>query len=496
MTENANPSLEQPWTRPAGEVARALDVTPEQGLAAREVRRRRRKHGPNRLRSAQSTSAWKILLDQFKSLLVLLLAVAAILSSVFGEWIEGLAIGAVILINAAIGFFTELRAVRSMEALQRMGSVSARVRRDGQVQEIPAEKLVPGDLVVLQGGDVVTADLRLVEASKLQADESALTGESVPVGKQVEPLDGEVPLAERASMVFKGTAITRGAGEGIVVSTGMDTELGHISSLVEEAEEERTPLEKRLNRLGHKLIGVTLVIAVVVAVSGILAGREIVVMLETAIALAVATVPEGLPIVATIALARGMRRMARRNALINRLSAVETLGATNVICTDKTGTLTENQMTVVELVLSSGSVSVGGEGLDVEGKFSRDGHRLDPTDQEILQRLLQVGVLCNNAELHQNGSGDGNQAVGDPVEIALLVAGAKAGMARHRLLEDRPEVREVAFDPDVKMMATFHREDGRFRIAVKGAPEAILRACARILTPEGEKELNNEERQR
>ncbi|MGD8623920.1 MAG: cation-transporting P-type ATPase [Anaerolineae bacterium] len=498
MTENANPSLEQPWTRPAGEVARALDVTPEQGLAAREVRRRRRKHGPNRLRSAQSTSAWKILLDQFKSLLVLLLAVAAILSSVFGEWIEGLAIGAVILINAAIGFFTELRAVRSMEALQRMGSVSARVRRDGQVQEIPAEKLVPGDLVVLQGGDVVTADLRLVEASKLQADESALTGESVPVGKQVEPLDGEIPLAERASMVFKGTAITRGAGEGIVVSTGMDTELGHISSLVEEAEEERTPLEKRLNRLGHKLIGVTLVIAVVVAVSGILAGREIVVMLETAIALAVATVPEGLPIVATIALARGMRRMARRNALINRLSAVETLGATNVICTDKTGTLTENQMTVVELVLSSGSVSVGGEGLDVEGKFSRDGHRLDPTDQEILQRLLQVGVLCNNAELHQNGSGDGNQAVGDPVEIALLVAGAKAGMARHRLLEDRPEVREVAFDPDVKMMATFHRhrEDGRFRIAVKGAPEAILRACARILTPEGEKELNNEERQR
>jgi Ca2+-transporting ATPase len=346
-----------------------------------------------------------------------------------------------------------------------------------------------------------------VKASKLQADESALTGESVPVTKQVDLLDEEAPLAERADMVFKGTAITRGAGEGIVVTTGMDTELGHISSLVQEAEQEVTPLEKRLNTLGQRLVWITLAIAAVVTGAGILVGKEVLLMIETGIALAVATVPEGLPIVATIALARGMQRMARRNALINRLSAVETLGATNVICTDKTGTLTENQMTVVEIALASGEVEVGGEGLKIDGQFIRDGQSLDPAEHGVLRRALQVGVLCNNAELSPSlleegigGQAQDGAAVGEPLEVALLVAGAKAGMRRDELLEDLPEIREVAFDPDVKMMATFHRRDGvgqdsdgGLRVAVKGAAQAVLDASSRILTPDGERQLQADE---
>jgi Ca2+-transporting ATPase len=491
--DNPSPPPQEPWSKPAKEVIQDLDVNPGQGLGSQEVEERRRQVGPNRLRSAESTSAWQILVEQFKSLLVGLLAIAAVASVIFGEVVEGIAIGAVILINAAIGFFTELRAVRSMEALQRMGSVSAKVRRDSQVQEISAEKLVPGDIVVLEGGDVITADLRLTEASKLQADESALTGESVPVSKQIEPLEADAPLAERASMAYKGTAVTRGSGEGVVVATGMDTELGHISSLVEEAEQERTPLEQRLDTLGHRLVWITLAIAVVVTGSGILVGKEILLMIETGIALAVATVPEGLPIVATIALARGMRRMARRNALVNRLSAVETLGATNVIFTDKTGTLTENQMTVVEIALASGELEVTGEGLQTEGRFVEDEGKVTAVDHRVLGEALRVGVLCNNAELSQDGSGEVQEAVGEPLEVALLVAGAKAGLQRSELLEESPEVREVAFDPDSKMMATYHRKNGRYRVAAKGATAEILQASDRILTRDGSRALSEED---
>jgi Ca2+-transporting ATPase len=276
----------------------------------------------------------------------------------------------------------------------------------------------------------------------------------------------------------------------------METELGHISSLVEEAEEELTPLEKRLDQLGRRLVWITLVIAAVVAVAGILAGREILLMIETAIALAVATVPEGLPIVATIALARGMRRMARRQALINRLSAVETLGATAVICTDKTGTLTENQMTVVEVALAETDVQVGGEGLETSGTFSHNGDTLDPAGHDPLYQMLQAGVLCNNADL-QDGDGDGQvEAIGEPLEVALLVAGAKADLYRDQLLARQPEVREVAFDPDTKMMATVHQADGGYCFAVKGAPGPVLAASNQILTPDGKQQLDEAGRER
>jgi Ca2+-transporting ATPase len=494
-------NLEHPWARPAQDLIQALEVSPKQGLDENEVQRRRKQVGLNRLRSAETKSVWAILIEQFKSVIVALLASAAVLSFAFGELMEGVAILVVILINAAIGFFTELRAVRSMEALQELSQVNAKVRRDGHVIEIPAEEIVPGDIVLVDSGDIVTADLRLYEASKLQGNESALTGESVPVSKRTEPVPEETPLAERSSMLFKGTAVTRGAGEGVAVATGMDTELGHISSLVEEAEEEITPLEKRLSQLGHRLIWITLAIAALVTILGAVRGRELLLMIRSGIALAVASVPEGLPIVATVALARGMWRMSRRNAVINQLSAVETLGSTNVILTDKTGTLTENRMTVTQLALpaaedTANRVDVSGEGLELQGEFQQNGQVIDPGEQALLRESLKVGALCNNAVLETDT--EEVSAVGEPTEVALLVAGAKADLHREDLVERFPEQREVAFDPDLKMMATFHElpEEEGYLVAVKGALEAVIQASTHVLAEGGRRELREEDRQR
>jgi Ca2+-transporting ATPase len=397
----------------------------------------------------------------------------------------------VIAVNAAIGFFTEFQAVRSMQALQELGRTKVKVRREGDIQEVSAEELVPGDIAILESGDLIAADLRAIEAAKMQVNESSLTGESVPVGKTVDPLEGDVPLAERKNMLYKGTALTRGSGAGVVVATGMQTELGHISEMAQEAAtEEKTPLEKRLARLAQRLVWVIIIVAVVVAVAGIVAGREIFQMVETAIALAVAAVPEGLPIVTTVALARGMWRMARRNALINQLSAVETLGATSIIFSDKTGTLTENRMTVTQMLLERGEIEVTGEGLETEGKFCQEEQTLDPEEQPILKAALEVGVLCNNAALQPEESNE-SRVVGDPMEVSLLVAGAKAGLRRKELLDRLPEIREEAFDPDLKMMATIHKSNGDYRYAVKGAPEAVLEVATRIVTESGEQELSD-----
>jgi Ca2+-transporting ATPase len=335
---------------------------------------------------------------------------------------------------------------------------------------------VPGDIVVVEGGDVITADLRLLASSKLQANESALTGESVPVDKSVEPVAAEAVLAERRSMLFKGTGVTRGAGEGVVVATGLASELGRISALVSRTEAGTTPLERRLDALSRRLITATLGIALVLFGIGMAAGRELALMLETAIALAVAAVPEGLPVVATIALARGMWRMARHNALINRLSAVETLGATGVICTDKTGTLTENRMHVARLALGDGDFELESE----SGRFEQGGNVVDSAQASGLRQALEVGVLCNNAQWREDG-----RSVGDPMEVALLAAGVAAGIQRAQLVQEQPEEREEAFETETKMMATYHRREGTYRVAVKGAPEAVLAACTRVLTAGG-----------
>jgi Ca2+-transporting ATPase len=482
-----------PWARPWQDIVSELGVSFHSGLDSAETQKRRQQFGPNRLREIKPVSGWAVLTDQFKNLIVLFLLAAMALSFAFGEHVEGVAILAVIIINTLIGFVTELKGSRSVEALRKMGAVVSRVRRNGNVQEIPAEEIVLGDVVVLEGGDIVTADLRLVRASKLEADESALTGESVAVGKDVAPLAEDTPLAERFNMLFKGTALTRGAGEAVVIGTGMNTELGKISALVEETEDEATPLEKRLNQLGHWLIWLSIVIATIVAVVGILSGKETFLMIETGIALAVAAIPEGLPIVATIALARGMWRMARRNALIKQLSAVETLGATRVILTDKTGTLTENRMTVTRLFLASGPVELDRGPLDPNSGFQRDGEPVDPTRDKALLEALEVGVLCNNASFHSGDVTGGHDSTGDPLEIALLAAAAKGGIHRQSLIQNMPEVREEAFDSSIKMMATFHKDANQCRVAVKGAPEPVLEACATIFTGDGEVGLSEKD---
>ncbi|MFO7783429.1 MAG: cation-transporting P-type ATPase [Desulfatiglandales bacterium] len=493
-----NTSQHAPWAMDFEKVLSGLRVDPDKGLIDEEVKKRRDRYGMNRVRKTRQRSAWEILADQFKSLIILLLAFAAGLSFAFEEWIQGVAVAVVIVVNCAIGFFTELNALRSMEALQEMTRVETAVCRNGEVKEIPAEELVPGDIVVVEAGDIISADLRVFEANKLQVNESALTGESLPVSKTTDAIEKSLPLAERRNMLFKGTSLTGGSGHGVVVSTGMDTELGKISELTEEAaQEEKTPLEKRLNRLGHRLIWLTLGVASLVAVSGLISGRELFLLVKTSIALAVAAIPEGLPIVATIALARGMWRMANLNAVVNRLSAVETLGSINVIFTDKTGTLTENRMTVKKLALFSekGPRAIRlGNGNSERNSFFDDEKDVDPHEHQVLRKILETGVLSNNASLDNQASGAAGEGVGDPMEVALLVAGLKAGMRRDELLKKLPEVREEAFDPKTKMMATYHRQNGRFRVAVKGSPEAVLKACTSILSDKGERKIDEEVR--
>ena len=474
------------------EVLENFGVNFQLGLDKTDVEQRRLQYGLNRIEANQKRSRWQIFIAQFKSPIIALLAVAAILSFAFQEWIEGIAIIIAILLNTTIGFFTESQAVNSMEALQKLSCTYAKVRREGRIQEILTEELVPGDIVILEGGDLVAADLRLVTASKLQVDESSLTGESVPVSKTVKPLTAEVSLVEQINMLFKGTAVTRGSGEGVVVATGMNTELGHISQLTATAKKEVTPLEKRLDKLGQSLIWVTLGISVLVAIAGIVGGKQIYLMIETAIALAVGAVPEGLPIVATVALARGMWRMAEQNALINRLSAVETLGATSIICTDKTGTLTENRMSVSQMSLPSGRIIVSGTGLNLEGQFTNlQGEKLNPTEKKIMQTALEVGILCNNAALPEGESPD---VIGDPMEVAILIAGAKAGIRREQLLQQQPEVEKVAFDSETKIMATYHQTKESYRVAVKGAPESVIPACTHQLTCSGIQIMSQKDR--
>jgi Ca2+-transporting ATPase len=326
----------------------------------------------------------------------------------------------------------------------------------------------------------------------LQADEAVLTGESLPIDKEAVTLDKDTPLAERINMLFKGTSVTRGTGEAVVVATGMETELGKISSLVEETEAEFTPLERRLNRLGHKLIWLTGIMAFIIAIVGIFLGKDIYLMIKTSVILAIAAIPEGLPIVATIALARGVWRMARRNALVERLSSVETLGATDVICADKTGTLTEGRMRVTQIVTDSCITQVNLNAPDGQSEFFQSDKAIDPSKDKIINELLSVGLLCNNASIQKDPDG-AVRGVGEPLEVALLVVGVNADMDRDKLLDSLPESKEISFDPDAKMMATFHRKNGRYKVAVKGAPESVLEASSKVLTHEGKKELQDQD---
>ncbi|MDJ0938674.1 MAG: cation-translocating P-type ATPase [Woeseiaceae bacterium] len=471
----AQHAVEHAWSLEHTEVVDRLTTDAAAGLSTAEAVARQARYGRNLLETTRRRRLVSIVADQFKSIVVLLLIAAGILAMLFSDNVEALAIFAVIAINATIGFLTEWRAIRSMEALSRLGHVETAVIRDGVARHVEAAELVPGDIVLLDGGDIVAADLRLIEAAKLQADESTLTGESLPIAKSTGTIAADTLLMDRDNMLFKGTAITRGSGRAVVVGTGFGTELGRISKLVTHAEPQRTPLEKRLDVLAQRLVWAVLALAVTIGVAGILAGRETVLAIEVAIALAVAAIPEGLPIVATLALARGMWRMARHNALISRLSAVETLGATSVILTDKTGTLTENRMTVTRVSVADSDVEL-------------------PDDHPLVRKLLIAACLCSNASLRIE---DGEmQSVGDPTEVALLAAAWQQGLRREALLEEMPELREIAFDPETKRMATLHAAAHGLLFAVKGAPEAILPLCTGMATRRGTVPLDAADRRR
>ncbi len=472
-------SIDSAWTKPAAEVVRILGVDLTEGLSEQEATRRRASVGPNLLREPPGISWWLILASQLKSLVVALLGIAALVSFAFGEVIEGAAVIAVLAINTTLGFVAELRAARSMQALRRLGGEKARIRRGGQDKLLPVERIVPGDVVLFEGGDRIPADLRVVEVAQLETDESILTGESLPVAKDCTPHPADTPLHARASMLFKGTTVTHGAGVGVVVATGMSTELGRVAELVASAEDEVTPLEERLDELGRRLIVATLFIAIGAAVVGAAAGKDTLLMVQTAIALAVAAIPEGLPIVATIALARGMWRMARRNALINRLSAVETLGATTLILTDKTGTLTENRLAVRRVITSAGTHEL-------------DGRTVDVSREPLLAKSLRIAAFCNDASIRRRSGRI--EGTGDPLEVALLEAAALAGIERNELLAECPEEREEAFDAALRMMATFHRVGDEIHVAVKGAAEPLLEHADAILEAAGARAITDDDR--
>jgi len=469
--------LEGAHSLQAGDVLEGLGVSAESGLSQEEAIRRRAVSGANAIVSKRKTSTLAILLHQISSPVIYLLAGAAALAFHAGETEEGAAIVAVLALNMIIGMLTEWKAARSIEALRALTPHTARVRRDGSVQMIPARDVVPGDIIIFSAGDAVCADVRLVEAANLNADESTLTGESTSVGKHVHPVVVNARLADRACMLFSGTKLVRGYGIGVVTATGHGTELGRISHLVAEAGSGTSPLEYKLATLSVQLVWAVLGLCALLVGVGLATGKDTFVMFEAGIALAVAVIPEGLPVVATLVLARGMWRLARENALIERLAAVETLGATTLILTDKTGTLTENRMAVQRMWLPAGEWSAGGAVPASSTATSVNRQRL---------RLLTVAVLCNDASLDPK-QGEGS---GDPMEIALLKAGAQAGLGQTVLLHRYPVQRRIAFDESRKMMATVHRDGDTYLYAVKGAPESVLAAAEHSLTDEAATNLD------
>jgi Ca2+-transporting ATPase len=464
-------------------------VDPTRGLSQAEVDRRIEQYGQNSLAVSEGVRWPVILARQFADVLIAILAAAAVLSLMIGEALDAAVIGVILVFNALLGFAQEWRAARAIAALKRMVSPSCNVLRDGVARTVRAVSLVPGDIVLLRTGDRVPADLRLLESSEMRIDESSLTGESNPVAKQTSPTSESAPLAERRSAAWMGTAISHGSGSGVAVATGMRTEFGRIAEITRAVRDERTPLQKKLNRLGTKLGVVAVVVSTFVALAGWWVGKPALEMFMTGVSLAVAVVPEGLPAVVTITLALGIRAMIRRRALLRSLSAAETLGSATVICTDKTGTLTQNEMTVREVWLRSGNWSATGTGYDPEGEFEITQTRTGEQQAADLDALLITGLHCNRAELARE---DGRWiAIGEPTEAALLTAARKAGATRPANCEP---VREFSFTSARKRMAVLVEEAAGKFAHVKGAPEIILERCTRILDAGVERELTTEDR--
>ena len=465
------------------------------GLTEAEAAARLDRVGPNELRVIRPVSAWSILVAQLKSVVVLLLAAACGVALALRDLVDATAIGAVLVINTLLGFVTEFRARRAMESLRALEAPKALVIRDGRTVEIESRRIVPGDVLQLEEGRSVPADARLLTAADLRMNEAPLTGESAPVIKQADALPPDTPLADRVNSVYKGTTVAAGTGQAVVIATGMETELGRIGQLVEEIEDERTPLERRLDMLGRRMVWLALGIGAVVIAIGVMYGHPIGRLIETGIALAVASIPEGLPATTTIALAVGVHRMAKRHALVRRLPSVETLGSVTLVCTDKTGTLTAGQMTVQELRVAGRAVKLSGVGFAPEGILTEGDRPLAPRDDPAIRLALTIGALANRAEV--NLTAEGWTVRGDATDAALLIAARKGGLEREELLREQPEIGMVPFTSERMLMATFHRAgDGSTLALVKGAPGKIIELSTRMLDGGGERQLDDAGRAR
>ncbi|MBI4291817.1 MAG: cation-translocating P-type ATPase [Betaproteobacteria bacterium] len=457
--DNAKATARIPWQcLSADEALARLDVSRERGLSATAVSERLERFGHNEIREQKRRSPWRMLAEQFTEFMIIVLMVAAAISALIGEPEDSFVIMAIVLLNGVIGFIQEYRAERAIAALKRLAAASARALREGKVVEIPAAQLVPGDIVLLEAGNVVPADLRLIESAALKVEEAALTGESVPVEKDLRPLpDQDQQVGDRKNMAFKGTTIAYGRGRGVVIATGMQTELGTIASLLADKSEVRTPLQKRLTAFGKRIALVCLVVCAVVFALGVMRGEPLALMFLTAVSLAVAAIPEALPAVVTTSLALGAYKMVKRNALIRRLPAVETLGSVSYICSDKTGTLTQNKMRVEQ-------VWADGQLLSAKQPLAK---------QSEGQQLLYAALALNNDAV----IGEGGNDTGDPTEIALLREARAAGLEKSALEAASPRVAELPFDSERKCMTTVHRAEHDFVAFTKGAPEKLVERC-------------------
>jgi P-type Ca2+ transporter type 2C len=469
-----------------------LKSTPS-GLTNPEAARRLAEFGPNELQAAGRVSPWAILLEQFKNVLIIILLLATALSAFLGHGVEAIAITVIVLFAVVLGFVQEYRAERAIEALRKMAAPEATVIREGRERSVPARELIPGDLILLATGDKVPADVRLIEAVNLQTVEAALTGESAPVEKHTRPLEDErLPTGDRKNMAYAGTAVTYGRGRAVVVATGMATEFGKIARMLEAVETSKTPLQVNLDRVGHALARAAVVVVIIIVALGLFRGQPFIEMFIFGVALAVAVVPEALPAVVTISLALGVKRMVRRNALVRRLPAVETLGSTSVICSDKTGTLTRDEMTTRRLFVGGRLLEVSGTGYEPRGTFSMNGTAVEPN--EPLSLLLRAAALASDARLERNEAGDKWEVKGDPTEGALVVAAAKAGLGKAELDAQFPRVSEIPFTAETKRMTTLHETPDGITAYAKGAPEVIVQSCARQLTERGEEPLDDARR--
>jgi Ca2+-transporting ATPase len=461
------------------------------GLTTSEVEARRKTYGYNELVEKKRITPLEILLNQFKDIFVMMLLVAIVLSLIIGwyksagggsweEYVDAITIGAIVVLNAVVGFVQEYRSEKAIDAMKRLAAPRAHVLRDGKLTTIPAREVVPGDTLILEAGDHVPADAILIDAVDVKTGEAALTGESSPVSKRLGPVEEKTPVADRKNMVFMGTHLIYGRGRAVVTETGMGTEFGKIAEMMQSVEEEQTPLQQKLEsfakKLGQIIIGICALIFVVEILRSGLHMETILDALMVSVALAVSAVPEGLPAVVTVSLALGARELAKKNAIIRRLSSTETLGAVTVICSDKTGTLTKGEMTVREIYVDGNTFEVTGVGYEPKGEFLLEGKPIKPEEEQGLSLILKAATLCSNAQC------DGKSVIGDTTEGALIVAAAKYGLIKEDLEREAPRVHEVTFTSERKCMTTVHKSGGERLIAyVKGAPELILERCTRMI---------------